>query len=354
MEKTVVIFGATGKVGCYTALYLKECGYDVIAVGKRVSDNGFFADYSIPYFSVDILKQDDYKVLPQKAVYGVIHMAATLPATMKGYDPHEYVRSNLDGTLSVLDYAVKARVQRFVFPKSWSDIMYLTGSLKPIDADAPVKFPLNTDHTVYAITKNAACDIIQHYSVKYGFKYYILRFPNIFCYHPNPTYYVDGKKRWTGQRAIIEDAKAGRDIELWGNPDAARDVFYVKDCTQIIEKCLSSDGASGTYNVGTGVAVTRYEQIQGLIDVFGSKEHPSKVVVRTDKPDSPTYMLDVSKTERELGYEPHYDYMTYLRDLKHEMEINRFEKLWGKESDYTSGLIAELGGVKNNYLRIAA
>ncbi len=336
--RKVVVFGATGKVGCYTALYLKEMGYDVTAVGRRASDNGFFADHGIPYVSLDILRQEDFRKLPQEDVYGVIHMAAILPATMKGYDPHEYVRSNLDGTLNVLDYSVKAGVQRFVFPKSWSDILYLTGTLDPIPADAPVKFPLNTDHTVYAITKNAACDIIQHYSVKYGFRYYILRFPNIFCYHPNPTYYVDGRKRWTGQRAIIEQAKRGEEIELWGNPQAARDVFYVKDCTQIIEKCLSADGESGTYNVGTGWVVSRMDQIRGLIDVFGDPSNPSRIVVRADKPDSPTYLLDISKTVDQLGYVPKYDYLTYLKDLKHEMEVNRFEKLWGKESDYTDGL----------------
>lgn len=336
--RKVVVFGATGKVGCYTALYLKEMGYDVTAVGHRASDNGFFADYGIPYVSLDILRQEDFLKLPQEGVYGVIHMAAILPATMKGYDPHEYVRTNLDGTLNVLDYSVKAGVQRFVFPKSWSDILYLTGTLDPIPADAPVKFPLNTDHTVYAITKNAACDIIQHYSVKYGFRYYILRFPNIFCYHPNPTYYVDGRKRWTGQRAIIEQAKRGEEIELWGNPQAARDVFYVKDCTQIIEKCLSADGESGTYNVGTGKVVSRMDQIKGLIEVFGDPSNPSKIVVRSDKPDSPTYLLDISKTVDQLGFVPRYDYLTYLKDLKHEMEVNRFEKLWGKESDYTEGL----------------
>ena len=45
----IVIFGATGTVGVYTSLKLKEDGYDVVAVGRRKSDNGFFADYGIPY-----------------------------------------------------------------------------------------------------------------------------------------------------------------------------------------------------------------------------------------------------------------------------------------------------------------
>lgn len=338
MNKQIIVFGATGKVGCYSALHLKEQGYDVIAVGRRSSDNGFFANHGIKYVSVDMMDMAAYNVLPQENVYGIVHMAAILPATMEGYNPRTYVESNIYGTLNVLDYAVKVGCQRFVYPKSWSDITYLTGTLKPIPADAPVKFPLDNDHTMYAITKNAACDMIAHYSAKYGFQYYILRFPNIFCYHPNPTYFVDGVKRWTGQRAIIEQAKRGEDIELWGNPEAARDVFYVKDCVQIIEKCFSANGANGTYNVGTGWAVTRQDQIQGLIDVFGRKEKPSRIVVRADKPDSPIYMLDISKTQSELGFEPKYDYLTYLKDLKREMENNRFEKLWGKESDYTQGL----------------
>ena len=336
--KTIIVFGATGKVGCYTALHLKEVGFDVIAVGKRQSDHGFFADYDIPYYAVNILDIPSFKVLPQKEIFGVIHLAAILPATMDDYQPRMFVESNIYGTMNVLDYAVSTGVKRFVFPKSWSDITYLCGSLKPIPADAPVKFPLNNDHSMYSITKNAACDIIQHYAAKYFFRYYILRFPNIFCYHPNPTYYVNGVKRWTGQRAIIEQAKKGENIELWGNPDCARDVFYVKDCTQIIEKTFTSNGAVGIYNVGSGKVVTRRAQIQGIIDLWSPKDRPSKIILDRSKPDSPCYLLDISKTIKELGYEPKYDYMTYLIDLKYEMEHNRFEKLWGKESDYTKGL----------------
>ena len=174
--------------------------------------------------------------------------------------------------------------------------------------------------------------------MKYGFKYYILRFPNIFCYHPNPTFFKDGQKRWTGQRAIIEQAKKGEDIELWGDPECKRDVFYVKDCTQIVEKMLTGNGESGTYNIGNNMPVTRMEQIQGIIEVFGRKDKPSKIIVNRDKPNSPNFCLDISKTIEQLGYEPKYGYISFLKDLKHEMEINRFEKLWGKESDYTQGL----------------
>lgn len=341
MSKTIVIFGATGKVGCYTALHLKEKDYHVIACGRRASDNGFFADYDIPYYSVDFMNQDDFKKLPQKDVYGVIHLAAVLPATMKGYYPRVYVESNIFGTMNVLDYAVAAGVKRFVYPKSVADVDYLHGSTKPIPADAVPRFPINTDHTIYAITKNASVDIISHYSAKHGFRYYIIRLHNVFGFHPNPTFYKNGIKRWTGMRSIIEKAKRGEDIELWGNPDCARDFCYIKDLTQIIEKMMSSNGESGVYNVGVGKTISRKDQIQALIDIWSPKEHPSKIIVNRKKPDSPFFLMDISKTKEQLGYEPKYFYKEGMIDIKDEMERNRFKKLWGTEKDYTEDMKSE-------------
>lgn len=338
-NKKIVLLGATGRVGAYVALYLKEKGYDVLAVGRRKSDNGFFADYGIPYVSMDIMNQASYNVLPQKDVYGVVHFAADLPANGNN-DERQYVAANIYGTMNVLDYCVKIGAEKVIYPRTVADVYYLYGPNTmehPIDPDSPSHFPLNTDHSIYCITKNAACDIIKHYGAKYGLKFYILRFSNIFVYHPNPTYWKNGVKMYQGSRGMIERAKKGMEIELWGNPECARDVIYVKDLVKIVEGALSHDATSGVYNVGTGKTVTMLEQIQGIIDVFSPKDHPSTIKINRDKPDSPFFLLDIEKTKREFGYEPTWDYISYLKDLKKEMELNRFEKLWGKEEDYLEG-----------------
>lgn len=52
--KTIMVFGATGLLGAYISLHFHGKGWKVIAVGRRKSDNGFFAGYGIPYYSVDI------------------------------------------------------------------------------------------------------------------------------------------------------------------------------------------------------------------------------------------------------------------------------------------------------------
>lgn len=51
--KNIIVFGATGGIGAYTVLHLHDTGkYNVIAVGHRKNDNGFFEQYGISYYIV--------------------------------------------------------------------------------------------------------------------------------------------------------------------------------------------------------------------------------------------------------------------------------------------------------------
>lgn len=331
--KKVIVFGATGTVGAYTCLYLRNLGYSLIAVGHRKTDNGFFSLYGIEYISVDVRNKEDFQKLPLENVEGIIHLCGLLPARMKGYQPQKYIDVNLSGTLNVLEYARKAKVRIFVYSQSIADVAYLCGSKNPIPSDAEPKFPLNNDHSVYSITKSAAVNLIKHYAEVVGYKYYMLRFPNIYLYHPNPMYYVDGKEQWQGYRKLIHMAQHGEPISIWGNPDKIRDIVYVKDCTQIIEKCLSSDAPSGTYNVGTGVGTTIREQVEKIVDVFSPSNQRSVISYDATKPDTPEYIFDISKTRKFLGYVPKYSYVAYLLDFKEEMENETFALLWGYNQD---------------------
>ena len=328
----IVIFGATGTIGAYTCVYLAERGYDVLAVGSRKDDKGFFKEYGIDYYSVDITKHEEFDKLPVDNVSAVINLAGMLPARMEGYQPQIYIDINVTGALKVLEYCAKANVEKVVYSQSISDVARLCGTRIPISSDAPTSFPMNNDHSVYSITKNAAVSLLEHFAVKYNFKYYVLRFPNIYLYHPNPFYFVNGEKRWQGYRLMIHKAMHSENISVWGDPYKVRDIVYVKDCCQIIEKCISVKNAeSGIYNVGTGIGTTLEDQIKGIIEVFSPKYNPSQIFYDSEKPDSVEYIFDIDKAKRNLGYEPQYDYIAYLNDFKKEMLAQRFEKLWGRD-----------------------
>jgi UDP-glucose 4-epimerase len=325
--KNIIIFGATGTVGVYVALKLKQKGNNVIAVGKRNNDNGFFNDYGIPYYSVDISNKSEFSILPQN-IDIVLHFAGAMPARMKEYNPYIYIDSIATGTFNVLEFTRKTNAKKIIFTQSISDVLYLFGSTNCISADAERKFPVKGDHSVYSISKNTAVNLIEHYFWQYGINRFILRLPTIYVYHPDPFYYVNGEKKWMGYRYLINQAIQGKNIELWGNPKSKKEIVYVKDFVQIVEKCILSDSQGGVFNVGNGVGVTMDEQILGIIDVFCSEQNKSNIIYRPDLPSSPQFILDISKT-KELGYVSQFDYKSYLLDFKKEMINEPFKKLWG-------------------------
>lgn len=330
--KNIIVFGATGGIGVYTVLHLHDTGkYNVIAVGHRKNDNGFFEQYGIPYFSVDISDYKSFDVLPKEKIEAVVNFAGVLPA--RSYNPRMYISSFTMGQLNVLEYMNSVGCKKIISAQTPADLWYLQNTATPMPADAQRSFPPSTDHSIYTIAKNAAIDITEYYHNTFGISRFILRFFNVYMYHPNPYYYVDGIKRMISFRLLMDKASSSQDIEVWGDPTRSKEMLYVKDLAQLVEQCVESPLEGGIYNVGSLKQVTLEEQIDGIIEVF-SEETKSKKVLRPDKPNALFNHLDISKTIEDLGYNPKFTYIEWLKDFKKEMEENRFELIWGKRSDY--------------------
>lgn len=331
--KKVVVLGATGTLGAPISIHLKGLGYDVTAVGHRKSDNGFFADHGIEYLSADISVKSDFDKLPQENVYAVLNFAGALPASMEGYNADLYVSSIIQGTLNVLEYTRKIKADRIVFPQSLFDISYKFGSKTPIPADSERIAPIDGDHAVYVIAKNAAVDLIEHYHAVYGIKRFILRLSRVYLYHPNPYTFTDGKKVMISDRFLIYKAMKGEDIELWGDPYRLLETCSVRDFLQIVEKCLEAQHDGGLYNIGSGGSTLR-ERIEGIVDVFSPADKRSNIIECPEKRSAQQFVLDITKTCDELGYRPADSWKTYLESFKEDMQNQPFAKLWGREEDY--------------------
>ena len=330
--KRVIVFGATGNLGANISIYLHNIGYEVIAVGHRKNDNGFFADHGMKYYSVDIEKESDFKILPVDNIYAVLHFAGVLPAVMEGFSATPYIQSIIQGTLNVLEYTRTVGADRIIFPQTLFDIRHLFGSKIPIPADSQRQVP-EGDHWMYVIAKNAACDMIEHYYNNFGIKRFIFRLSRIYLYHPNPYTFTDGKKVLVSDRALIYKAIKGEPIEVWGDPYRVLETISIYDFLRIIEKALVAVVDGGIYNVGSG-GTTLEERVRGIVDVFSPKNNKSEISYCPEKPNGTQFVLDITKTKLELGYEPKFSWYDYLVKFKKEMEIQPFAKLWGREEDY--------------------
>lgn len=327
--KKIIIFGATGNVGSYVLKYAREYfdtkEYEVIASGRRKTD--FFEKRGIPYYSVDLTKAEDFDVLPQEDVYAVIYLAAEIPSYMDDYQPDKYIKSNIIGAYNVLEYCRKTKADRILFSTTVFDISLSATNGAVLKPDMPHNFSYKGDHAVYVISKNTAIELIEHYHQEYGLKKFIFRFPTIYNYSSYHYYYPNGVKTLRPVYRMIEQAKKGEPIELWGNPEYSKDMVHVYDCAQMICKAVEVDREEGFYNVGTGKPVTLKEQIETIIKVFSPKDHPSEIIYCPEKPAGGGFLMDVQNAKEELGYEPQYDCLKLFEDYKKEMEINRFEEL---------------------------
>lgn len=327
-KKKIIVLGSAGNLGMYFMDYLMSNldieEYEMIATGTR--EEYPFDFYKGKYVQVDITKKEDFEKLPKENVHAIVDFAGVLPAYLSKDDPNKYIDVNIKGTLNVLEYAREVKADRIIYTQTWADLNGYLKEKKPLKPDL-LRKPIHTgDHAIYTVTKCAAVELIECYHQMYGIKNFIFRLPNIYLYSPEMYYYVDGEKKYISYRYMIQRAINGQDIELWGNPDLGKDIIYVKDLCQMIFKSLFVDRDTGTYNAGTGVKTSMREQIEGMIKVFSPKDKPSKIIECPEKKDCDDFVMDIENIKEELGYEPQYDYISYLEDYKKEMELNRFIK----------------------------
>lgn len=330
----IIVIGAAGFIGSYTVDQLIADGKKVLATSSRESKRTEFEVKGIPFVKLDLTKPEDFNTLPTKNVEGVILLAGLLPANAKAnLDKEEnaadYFRVNVIGTINVLEYCRKNHIRKVIGCSSYSDVAGAWKKGVAITEDEPRDFHFTGDHAVYVISKNAANDVMEYYNQQHGMQCAWFRFPPVYGVGPHGTIYVNGKPYKSGIQTFIEKAEKGEDIEIWGDPHITRDIVYVKDVAKAFSMALDSDRTYGLYNMTSGTELDLEEQVKAVIEVFGSREHPSRIVYRPDKANNtPSFLFDMSKAKRDFGFIPHYtSYLDMMKDYKKELESGKRQAL---------------------------
>ena len=328
--KRVIIFGATGFIGAYLTDYCKQNldadKYEIIAVGRRKTD--FFEKSGIKYIQLDVCNSDDFYRLPQEDVYALVNLTGLLPAYYQEFDPFAYVETNIKGSLRIQEYARKIGADRVLYTQTWAEQAGYWGKEEVLSPKLPRKLLYTGDHAFYSITKAMVADTMRFYKEEYGVKDFVFRLPNVYMYAPQKSYYVDGIEKPIGYRYMIDRAASGEDLEMWGNPEAFKDVLYIKDLCQMMCKAITANVNGGTYNAGTGLKTTLREQIEGYIRVFSPNPDTARIIEKPSGSSFTSFVMDIQNAREELGYEPVYTYDKYLEDYKKEQELKRFDSLW--------------------------
>lgn len=325
--KKAIVFGATGQLGCYSALALKENGYDVVAVGRRKSDGGFFASKGIRFIGdVTVENKDSFNLLPNERFDVVVNMAGTMPAHA---DPNmmPYVQSIVVGTVNLCNWMKKMGTKRIIFNTTPSDVAEHWGTIDPIDDDASRSFPKNgNDHAVYAICKRAATDILEHMSIAEGFEPCVFRHFMVYGWHPDAYYYLEGEKKMLPWRYMIRRCINGEGIDVYGDSSRLKELLYIKDFGNAVVRAADTH-ICGIFNLPGYKPYSLDEMVDGIMHSFATPEAPKNY--RPDMPDTPQILLSGKKSKEVLGWEPVWTWEAACEDMRKESIENPIEMMWG-------------------------
>lgn len=299
--QTVLLTGAAGFIGFHTALRLLAEGKRVVGVDNL---NAYY-DPALKEKRLTKLKQNDNFTFHkadiadraameeifknENAIDTVCHLAAQAGVRYSLKDPFAYERSNMLGTLTVLECMRENGLQNLVFASSSS--VYGGIEEKPFHEGANINQPLS----LYAATK-AGCELyVRAYHQLYGIHAVGLRFFTVYGPYGRPDMAL-----FSFTKAIL----AGEPIDVYNNGEMKRDFTYIDDIVEGVVAAIHEvpNLNHELFNLAGGRSIPLMEFIRCI-----EKETRKKAQVRL-QPLQPGDVLetvaDISKAKKMLGYAP--------------------------------------------------
>ena len=108
-------------------------------------------------------------------------------------------------------------------------------------------------------------------------------------------------------------ALAGKPLPLYGDGKNVRDWIHVLDHVSALEKVLFKGKNGETYNIGGGKELANIEIAKAILGAL--KKPVSLIKYVPDRPGHDRrYALDSSKSKKELGWRPRYDFDKMLKE----------------------------------------
>ena len=238
-----------------------------------------------------------------RGVHTVYHLGALASVARSVENPLATHAACATGTLHLLDAARKSGVKRAVYAAS-SSAYGGKASEGGQTEDQPT-----AARSPYAAAKLAGELYMEAFAASYGIETVRLRFFNIF----GPRQRSDSP--YSGVIALfIRAMSEGRRPAVHGDGTQGRDFTFVANAVQAMLKAASAPAAvvsGNVYNVGTGRSFTVLDLIAGLNDALGTDLPPTFGPTRTG--DVRFSRADVSRTRRDLGYDPQVGFAEGLR-----------------------------------------
>jgi GDP-L-fucose synthase len=284
-ETRIFVAGHRGLVGSAIWRHFEALGYQNL-IGRTSAE----VDLREARATAELFAETRPEVvINAAAVVGGIAANATRPA--------DFLSDNLRIQLNLLDNAVGAGIQRFLF--LGSSCIYPKFAQQPISEDALLTGLLEETNEGFAIAKLAGVKHVAAIRRQHGLPYICAMPTNL--YGPGDNFStVDSHVLPAMIRRFHEAARGGvEEVTCWGTGRPMREFLFVDDFAQACHFLLDSYDDDRPINVGTGKDLSIAELAVLIADIVGYR---GEIRWNADKPDGMhRKVLDVRRLN-DLGW----------------------------------------------------
>lgn len=313
-QRNIIITGGAGFIGSHVVrLFVNNYPhYNIINVDK-LTYAGNLANLkdiedrpNYKFKRLDICDFEDlYQLFQDENVDGVIHLAAESHVDRSIKDPFTFAKTNVMGTLSLLQAAKLYWESR---PEGYEGKLFYHISTDEVYGALGLDDTLFTEetkydpHSPYSASKASSDHFVRAYHDTYGMPTIVTNCSNNYGPYQFPEKLIP---------LFINNIRTRKPLPVYGNGENIRDWLYVEDHARAIEAIFHRGKIADTYNIGGCNEWRNIDLIKVIIAtvdrLLGNPEGHSIDLITyvTDRPGHDArYAIDASKLRRELDWQP--------------------------------------------------
>lgn len=309
-ERSILITGGAGFIGSHVVRHFLEryphwrvLNLDALTYAGNLENLSDVEDApNYRFIKADITDRNAVEeVFDEWKPEAVLHLAAESHVDRSIDDPRAFIRTNVEGTLNLLDASRKRwegdmEGKRFLHV-STDEVYGSLGSEGYFTEESSYD-----PKSPYAASKASSDHLVRAYHNTYGLPVLVTNCSNNYGPDQFPEKLIP---------LMIKNIEEQRKLPVYGKGENVRDWLWVKDHAEALDRVLQDGAVGSTYNIGGRNEWRNIDLVRTLCRIMdeklgrepGSSEQLIEFVADRKGHDH-RYAIDASKIERELGWKP--------------------------------------------------
>ena len=306
-KQYILVTGGAGYIGSHIVEQLIKNKKKVIIVDNLVTGHKELINKKAKFFKIDIKnKLKISKLIKDHNITSIIHLAAYLNVSEAEKNKKKYYQNNIIGTKNILKACENSKVESLIFSSSCSIYGNLKGAVSENRTPNPQGY--------YGYTKYKSEELIKKLSLKYKFKYGILRYFNVAgASQSGKIGEIEKSHGHLIKNLAIQSLKNKPKVKIFGNDYKTKDGTCIRDYVHISDLAnihikglnyLENSKKSFTINCGYGKGYS----VQEIVNIFKKIKKNVEIQYEKRRPgDIDQIYANTTKCKKILKWKPKYN-----------------------------------------------